>query len=208
MKLYKKTFVLTLIINITLFNFQNYLANDFRNKKDSNHNTELTSKIPNKLLYNIYCNNIENIQDENILLQSQIEKKSRKSPWLAFALAYLCPGLGQVYNGEYTKLAIIYGIALVGAGIGYVGLSNSNFWTSKPIPDYAVALSVSGITIIALDWLYSIIDAPISANRINEENIKVSLSIKSSIINKNQILNFAVGKENKYAVGLSLQFGF
>ena len=194
---------------LTFFNFQNYFAKDLRKKKDLKQNNEVNANIPSFLLLSNFYKYLDNEENSNSIYQKEIKSHSYKSPWLAFGLAMMFPGLGQVYNGEYGKLGIIYGVAVVGAGIGTVGLSNSNYGTSKPSPSYANVLFASGLLIISLDWIYSLIDAPISANNINERNRQVSQINKSIIEKNNYKLNFSAGMvKSKYCVGFSMNYGF
>jgi hypothetical protein len=56
------------------------------------------------------------------------QEKKVHSPKKASIYAALFPGLGQVYNGKYWKLPIVYG--------GYVGLVYVLGWNSKNYNDY------------------------------------------------------------------------
>jgi TM2 domain-containing membrane protein YozV len=83
--------------------------------------------------------------------------KSEKSPVGAFLLSFLFPGGGQYYNGEYVKgilqdLVYLGGVISIYAndGKGGTGLT------------FGVALMVGAS-------LWSMIDAPISASRINDQ---------------------------------------
>ena len=90
---------------------------------------------------------------------------NEKSPWLAFGLSYLLPGLGQVYNGEVGKGFLFMGGVV--AGVGIMVLSAGDGETESSVNK---TLLYSGLTITAVFELWQLIDAPVSASRINREN--------------------------------------
>ncbi|MBN1231952.1 MAG: hypothetical protein JXA60_01175 [Candidatus Coatesbacteria bacterium] len=85
-----------------------------------------------------------------------------RSPWIAGIGSFILPSSGQFYNGDYKK-GIIFGTiiysGLIVLGINYLGETDStktdNFLTGS------VAIIISGT------YIYSIIDAPLSAIRNN-----------------------------------------
>lgn len=79
----------------------------------------------------------------------------KKNPMVALGLSFPIVGSGQFYNGEYTKGVAQMGAAVVGLGLV---LSNDD-WRS--IPGYVLLLGGA---------IWSLIDAPMSANRINRQN--------------------------------------
>jgi hypothetical protein len=84
----------------------------------------------------------------------------RRSPVLACLLSLGIPGLGQVYNKQVLKGAIVFGTAAVSfgaAGIYY----NSN--KTHPHDGVTVALLVP----MAVAYVYSVIDAPVTASWLN-----------------------------------------
>ena len=95
-------------------------------------------------------------------LQKKLGEEVRdKSPVLACALSVCVPGLGQVYNGEVVKGLILAGGAFGGAALAAASASS----------DFSNQGSVVGISLgvgIAC-YVWSVIDAPISASRINSE---------------------------------------
>lgn len=50
--------------------------------------------------------------------------KPRK-PWVAFLLTQLCPGLGQLYNGDLLWTAISFGLSLMLALVSMIFLFDS-----------------------------------------------------------------------------------
>ena len=108
-----------------------------------------------------------------------------KNPWLAFGLSFLVTGVGQWYNGHYAKGTI----QLVTATTGAVAfLSDSD-------DDNNVG-NVGEIG--ALVWLgsvvWSLVDAPVSANRINRQARQTSLQINPMV------------KDDLVGAGLTLKF--
>jgi TM2 domain-containing membrane protein YozV len=86
-----------------------------------------------------------------------------KNPELAGALSVLVPGLGQVYNGETVK-----GISVLTGFLGGIAVC-----IAAKIGDTNDSIGASGwlgVGMIGTAYLWGIIDAPLSANRINREN--------------------------------------
>jgi hypothetical protein len=67
---------------------------------------------------------------DSLQKSAPVEKK-KLSPKKASIYAALFPGLGQVYNGKYWKLPIVYG--------GYVGLIYIFGWNNNNYNDYSQA---------------------------------------------------------------------
>ena len=123
---------------------------------------------------------------------------NEKSPVAAWALSFLMPGCGQFYNGEGTKGGIMLGTYLVSSGV---------FWfVSWPI----------GLTGMLATAIWSQIDAPISANRINRQNSSslglndglylgdgMFLNLNSSVFNTADL-----GMCNGIASGFNLSLSF
>ena len=99
----------------------------------------------------------------------------RKNPMVALGLSFPIVGSGQFYNGEYTKGVVQMGAAIVGLGLVLSARGDSSEdlgrnrdaengdW--KKIPGYMLFLGGA---------IWSLIDAPMSANRINRQNQQVS----------------------------------
>jgi TM2 domain-containing membrane protein YozV len=98
--------------------------------------------------------------------------KSRKEPALACVMSILLPGLGQFYNGEAAKGAIMLGASVFGVVL-MASAINDELWTSQD----SDAKGTFGAMIFLGAWLWSVIDAPISASKINRENGWTSLPI-------------------------------
>ena len=90
------------------------------------------------------------------------QEKGKKSPLLAFSLSLLIPGLGQHYNGEHVKGVVQEVAVLFGAFLIAVGDRGEFPSYRQDVPTMNV-----GIGICAGSVIWSIIDAPLSASRIN-----------------------------------------
>ncbi len=89
--------------------------------------------------------------------------ESRKSPWLAFGLsAIVVPGAGQAYNGQWGKGGLMLGGVVVSIGVMSAGDDCDTSFSGDDCGLVAAGL-LGGMGF----WLWSAIDAPISANAIN-----------------------------------------
>ena len=97
----------------------------------------------------------------------------KKNPGTAFALSFFVPGAGQVYNGERVKGAVQFMGFAVGAilVLGQID-ERVSLWRSdsETITRWSklLHLAVGGMLWLGSS-LWSMIDAPISASRINRE---------------------------------------
>jgi len=187
----------TINIKIVVFLFillltQKMIANGGKENLNLSQN-----EISNKLLLQYNFNDSEvftklNIKNE---INESREELSTKSPWLAFFLSVPISGLGQLYNGDYLKATIqgaifIGGVSLLsgcGEGCGSGGGAG-------------IVLGVVGAT-----WLWSIIDAPISANR-NNSRIKrqKGLTIIQSANEKYKLKLHRDSFSNTYSLNLQV----
>jgi hypothetical protein len=87
---------------------------------------------------------------------------SEKSPGVAWLLSFLIVGGGQAYNGQWGKAGAFFGGAVVGYGLM---LSGAN---SDDCVYYDECSTLGAGALIWLgSWIWSQIDAPISASSIN-----------------------------------------
>lgn len=99
---------------------------------------------------------------------------SKKEPAVAFLLSLIVPGAGQFYNGENGKGALLLGTAAVGLTLffAFEPLYDEKYnpetfeWEDTGSPE--IAYPGLGLAIAA--GLWSMIDAPMNASRINSEN--------------------------------------
>ncbi|NUM76652.1 hypothetical protein HUU40_19985 [candidate division KSB1 bacterium] len=90
----------------------------------------------------------------------------KKSPAAAFGLSLLAPGAGQFYNGEVGKGVAMLGLTLAGSVMWQIGVIHEFDFTGE---NRGEALRTMGIATMFGSWLWSMIDAPVSASRINRE---------------------------------------
>ena len=75
------------------------------------------------------------------------------------------PGGGQIYNGQPVKgLLFLTGIT-VGVGIAVLSYGGSDFENTND----SKSLIYGGLGLAGLLYIYQLIDAPVSANNINDE---------------------------------------
>ncbi len=82
--------------------------------------------------------------------------KDRKEPLLAGGLSYFCPGAGQIYNKEYEKALGVVSVLAYSYLMMYQGVE---------VDDEGMVL-IAGVG-MAGAWAYSVMDAILSAKRIN-----------------------------------------
>ena len=113
-------------------------------------------------------------------MQGQVRVK-KKEPWLAFALSLVMPGTGQFYNDQYKKGVVQLGAFAAGAGLVFLGVRD-NYKAHQTRADGSVhypwidpegnnkTIALPGGILWACAHLWSVIDAPLSAIRINEQS--------------------------------------
>ena len=109
----------------------------------------------------------------------------RQSPGLAGVLSFIWPGAGQIYNGEGEKAATMIGLQLLGLGLIVVASEDNEGGHDFDSDD---AIGAIGAIAILGNYVYSIVDAVNSAQRINlqrEQEYLRQVSIKP-INNGNQ----------------------
>lgn len=91
----------------------------------------------------------------------QVSQASKKSPGLAFLLSFLIVGAGQGYNGQWGKGVGMFAGELVSAGVFAAGIGDC----AEGVDDCGV--TIAGFVGMVGFALWSWIDAPISASKIN-----------------------------------------
>ena len=100
----------------------------------------------------------------------------KKNPWIAGGLSLLIPGAGQTYNNQFKKGLIQLGVAIVGTGLTYAAEKDDykNIHGNTVDRDDDNWKIGFGVLLNYGSRLWSVIDAPISANRINKRNQRPS----------------------------------
>ena len=104
---------------------------------------------------------------------SERQSPQRRSPGVAFGLSFLFPGLGQYYNGEPGK-AVLQEVLYVGGLVLALGAgTETDTKGSNPISAVEVTETndwyTAGLTLALGSWLWSMVDAPLQAGKINEQ---------------------------------------
>ncbi len=91
---------------------------------------------------------------------SEQTAEAPKSPGGAFALSLMIPGAGQAHNGQWGKGALMLGGGLVSVGAAVAGSDECDSSDD-------CALFTAGLVGMVGFWVWSMIDAPVSASSIN-----------------------------------------
>ncbi|MFY0687940.1 MAG: hypothetical protein JXQ90_12285 [Cyclobacteriaceae bacterium] len=103
---------------------------------------------------------------------------TRREPYLAVLFSGLFPGGGQYYNKQAGKGAIATVVGVTGLSMMIAGVSQLSYLYEDDYYDYydylddvetAAALSTAGSVIYSLNWLWSTIDAGVSATKLNRD---------------------------------------
>jgi hypothetical protein len=94
----------------------------------------------------------------------------RRDPFLAGAMSFLIPGAGQVYNGEYGKGALHFGMFYVGGMLAIANMDWDFLWGESDDFEGNAGLAFLGSAVALGGMIWSIIDAPRGAGRVNEKN--------------------------------------
>jgi TM2 domain-containing membrane protein YozV len=116
----------------------------------------------------------------------------------AFTRSLIVPGLGQMYNGEGLKGGLLFSGCLVGLLGATVG-ANALYWIEEEVV-------ISSVALIAGCYLYSLIDAPMTASRWNKRHGFVGGGYCLNIAPTVGTVRNLSGSEA--AVGMSLSLNF
>ena len=165
--MFNKTSVTRLVLRGILFYILviNVSAEELHDKKTSdglNIKSQSSISIPTLSGSHYVLSNYVN-EFSNFNLR-EFGKPSYKSPWVAFLLSYIIPGGGQIYNGEIIKGLVFTGTFVLGAAIALIPAIGATSGSDWPTSSY-IGAGIAGIA-----YVWQLIDAPVSAGRINEEN--------------------------------------
>ena len=93
------------------------------------------------------------------------DSQRTKNPYLAGGLSALLPGMGQFYNGQKSKGAL-HLVLWLGSAFAAAG------WP-EIIPEEVGQVGRWG------SWIWSVVDAPLSAKAINEDRVGVSVGLST-----------------------------
>ena len=114
---------------------------------------------------------IDKISKETVMRMHAIGKK--KNPMVALGLSFPIVGAGQFYNGQYTKGIIQLGAAIAGLGFT-LSASGDNYNLENDAgnvdEDSDDWMNVPGYLLLFGGAIWSLIDAPMSAKKINQQN--------------------------------------
>lgn len=129
-----------------------------------------------------------------------------KSPGLAFFMSFLIPGVGQYYNGQVNK-GIAQEVLYIGGwvfalAVGKVYNYDYNHHRSiETTPAMYIGLGLAGVS-----YLWSMIDAPISASKINRR-VAQNYGHMTEFNQGKNVLGFDMGPMRKgFAAKLSYHF--
>ena len=148
----------------------------------------ITELIPEKLQLkiktrdgNLFVYRMEEIAKVSIG-QKGLIRYVKKDPWIAFGLSAIFPGGGQVYNDHRGKAAVLSTVTIIGAVIAIINVTNNYEDISDyeeiydDLADFSLddGVLVFGSLLCLGGYLYSVIDAPKSAIKINQQGWRLS----------------------------------
>jgi TM2 domain-containing membrane protein YozV len=156
--------------------------------------------------------------EDNVLKTSAIPQAYR-IPSLALGLSAAYPGVGQFYNGQIGKGIVMTTVAtgsltVMVTGFIATGLAGGGVITDTGTKDLAQLYQVC-IPVYLGVWIWSMIDAPIAAQAINQRNAgllswKVSnsntLSLNPDVLYKDSFHGTQDYRQPIYGLSLKLNF--
>jgi TM2 domain-containing membrane protein YozV len=153
-------------------------------------------------------------------------ERDEKSSRLAFVLSFLVPGAGQFYNGDHMKGAIQLGAFATGVTLmltmgtesaystqttqrrqeGYYG-TYYYYDTQGYSEDAPSTMLYVGAGLAAASWLWSVIDAPISATNYNDERSGLRYGHMLEMGNDDHVLGVDLARHT-YGTGVSVTLHF
>ena len=121
----------------------------------------ITIHTPNGVMYTFALANVSKITRQKIT--------TRKEPALSCMLSIIIPGAGQVYNEEYNKGLFYFLGSSIGIGIA-VSAMRRDIFGQYHIIEGKEDIATAGALLWFLSHIVSIVDAPVSAHRINKKN--------------------------------------
>jgi sRNA-binding protein len=160
-----------------------------------------------------------NSSNANVVQNPNIDLNYRKKgPAAAFWLSFLYPGIGQFYNGQVGKGVTMSALATGSLIVTCVAAANATVETHygygyyETTDETAETVAFVGLGVYFGTWLWSMIDAPISAKAINRRNA-LSWNIGNSMLSLDPDVSYVTMTKgaNNYKTpvyGLSLKLDF
>ena len=172
----------------------------------------IAEQVPNEYLKiitadgSIFVFNMEDILKitKEPYADSRIENK--KSPVFAFVLSFLLTGLGQYYNGDVAK-GLTQEVMVIGGGLTALTFGIDTDVTLDGTKTKLTPLFWIGMGTAFTGYLWSMIDAPVSANRINREYSQQSYGHMIEYYNNRYTLGLDVAT-NKDGIGAMFTIHF
>lgn len=148
--------------------------------------------------------NFNEIRPDNQMTLSKDLKYEDKNPFQAGIASFIVPGfaLGQLYNGRYDKFGIH---VCISAGIvGITSLLLSKYPVNIDMGgtqrgDVGMTIFLSAALLYIGNWIYSIVDSVITANKINKRNEYLNKT-------RTQLNNFELGLATNEQKKLQVKF--
>ncbi len=144
-------------------NSPNYNNNNNQSNNSNNNNNQSNNSNYNN------TNNQYNQQQQNIPRDPLLYNSQYRSPGLAFLFSFLLSGGGQFYNKEYKKAGIMLGGAVAG-WVVYIASVSSYTYDLDSYSYSAPTLAYIGLAGVLAMKVWSMVDAPVSAGKINIRN--------------------------------------
>ena len=122
----------------------------------------------------------------------------KKSPGTAFTLSLIYPGIGQFYNGDVANGFIHLIFHTISTPLGIIFVAHD-----EPEQDF---LKVGFLSIAGINYIWSLIDAPVTANRINKQSAQMQSHLFEYNIHT-AVVGIDLGMKNKtMTANMSIQF--
>ncbi len=128
-----------------------------------------------KVVLEIGERNFERQMAEGLIMNPSRFSERPQRPVASMLLSITAPGAGQLYNGEILKGMILLGVfflSIVALALSPTDCKNMLLYLGAMInPHEGILPPVSGIALLftvllVIDWIYAMIDAPISADKL------------------------------------------
>lgn len=231
MKILMFLFSLLIVLSVTIIAQQNYddvvylkngsIIRGIIIEQIPNVSLKIQTKDNSVFVYNM--EDVEKMTKEPSAIQSTapsqqvVYVEAEKSPAVAVLLSFLLPGGGQYYNGDITKGLIMSGLYIGGVALylaaGYEDewVEDEYYWASYGYySEEETPFLYIGLGLAAGTWIWSMIDAGISASDYNDrlsEGRPGYGHMYENYLNNKVILGVDLGPTpNGFSGGVTLHF--